>query len=63
MKQLSNQSVDTLVKVLPVLIDNIDMNGKPNKVINAVRIARKVLKQLNKIQTLNTNNHGGSSKI
>lgn len=58
MKELSNQTVETLAKVLPILIDNIDTKNKSNKLINAVRIARKISKQLNK-----TNQNGRSSEI
>ena len=58
MKELSNQTVETLAKVLPILIDNIDTTNKSNKLINAVRIARKISKQLNK-----TNQNGRSSEI
>ena len=49
MRQVANDIVDTLVKKLPIIISGIDLAKADNKTYNAVRIVRKILKKLNRI--------------
>ena len=47
MKQVPNDIVSSLVRLLPVVIEATDTST--NKVYNAVRMTRKIIKRLNKI--------------
>lgn len=48
MKTISNQMYNDIVRIIPVLNENIDLKGKSNKVINAVRISKLIVKHLKK---------------
>ena len=50
MKKVSNKTVEELVRLIPVLSENIDLTGKGTKVINAVRLSKNIVKQLKKIK-------------
>ena len=54
MRNVANDIVDTLIKKLPIVIGSIDLAKADNKTYNAVRITKKILKRLNKIN----NNQG-----
>lgn len=47
MKQVPNDIVSSLVRLLPVVIEATDTST--NKVYNAVRMTRKIIKRLKKI--------------
>ena len=47
MKQVPNDIVSSLVRLLPVVIEATDTST--NKVYNAVRMTRKIIKRLNNI--------------
>ena len=47
MKQVPNDIVSSLVRLLPVVIEATDTST--NKVYNAVRMTRKIVKRLKKI--------------
>jgi len=49
MKTISNQMYNDIIRVLPVLTQNIDLKGKNNKVVNAVRKSKLIVKHLKKI--------------
>ena len=49
MRNVANDIVDTLIKKLPIVIGSIDLAKADNKTYNAVRITKKILKRLNKI--------------
>lgn len=48
MKQVSNKIVEDLIRLIPILADNIEVKGKSTKVINAVRLSKNIVKQLKK---------------
>ena len=48
MRNVPNDIVSSLIRLLPVIIESADTSG--NKVYNAVRQARKILKRLTKIE-------------
>lgn len=47
MKQVPNDIVSSLVRLLPIVIEAADTSN--NKVFNAVRMTRKIVKRLSKI--------------
>lgn len=48
MKEISNQMYNDIIRIIPVLNDNIDLKGKSNKVVNAVRQSKLIVKHLKK---------------
>ena len=48
MRNVPNDIVSSLIRLLPVIIESADTSG--NKVYNAVRQTRKILKRLTKIE-------------
>lgn len=49
MKTVPDYIVKDLLRLLPILIENIDLNGKSTRVQNAVRLVKNILKKLSKI--------------
>lgn len=49
MKTVPDYIVNELIRLLPVLIENIDLEGKSNRVHNAVRLMKIILKKLSKV--------------
>lgn len=47
MRQVPNDIVSSLVRLLPIIIEAADTSN--NKVFNAVRMTRKIVKRLSKI--------------
>jgi len=50
MRNVSNDIVATLIRTLPVLIDNVDTGKGGLRLQNAVRMANKCIKKLKKIE-------------
>ena len=48
MRNVPNDIVSSLVRLLPVIIESTDTSS--NKVYNAVRLTRKILKRLTRIE-------------
>ena len=48
MRDVPNDIVSSLVRLLPVIIESTDTSS--NKVYNAVRLTRKILKRLTRIE-------------
>lgn len=53
MKRIPNQTVSELIRLVPVLIENIPP-GKSTRVDNAVRLTKKII---NKLKTLEDEGH------
>lgn len=59
MRTIPNDIVQTLIRTLPLILDNMDKEAVQNKLRlnNAVRLTKIIVKRLNKIeQEQNTNN-------
>lgn len=50
MKQVPNDIISTLLRCLPVIIENVVIPKGNTRVYNAVRLTRKIIQRLNKIQ-------------
>ena len=50
MKSVPDYIVKDLLRLLPVLIENVDLDGKSTRVQNAVRLVKNIIKRLYKIQ-------------
>lgn len=49
MKTVPDYIVKDLLRLLPILIENIDLAGKSTRVHNAVRLVKNIVKKLSKI--------------
>lgn len=61
MKEVPNDIIETLIRCLPVIIDNVEDNSGSTRLKNAVRLTRKIINRLNKInnnKTLDNGKHG-----
>lgn len=59
MRTIPNDIVQTLIRTLPLILDNMDKEAVQNKLRlnNAVRLTKIIVKRLNKIEKeQNTNN-------
>lgn len=50
MRQVPNDIVATLIRCLPYLLDNVQINCKNTRLINAVRLIKKIIPRLKKIE-------------
>ena len=50
MKSVPDYIVKDLLRLLPVLIENVDLDGKSTRAQNAVRLVKNIIKRLSKIQ-------------
>lgn len=50
MKQLPDYLINDLTRHLHILIENVDTSGKSTRVYNAVRLAKKDLKMLERLK-------------
>lgn len=49
MKSVPDYILKELVRLLPVLIDNIDVDGRNSRLYNAVRLVKILIKKISKI--------------
>lgn len=49
MKIVPDYIVKELIRLLPILIDNIELDGKSTRVQNAVRLVKILVKKLSKL--------------
>lgn len=49
MKSVPDYILKDLVRLLPVLIDNIDVDGRNTRLYNAVRLVKILIKKISKI--------------
>lgn len=49
MKTVPDYIVKDLLRLLPILIDNVDLVGKSTRVQNAVRLVKNIVKKLSKV--------------
>lgn len=49
MKTVPDYIVKDLLRLLPILIENVDLVGKSTRVQNAVRLVKNIVKKLSKI--------------
>lgn len=52
MKQIANNLVTELIRLVPIIIDSVPKKGQSLRVENAIRITKKVLKRLNNLKDL-----------
>ena len=50
MKRIPNWVVADLIRILPVLIDNLQPGKKSTRVMNSVRITKKIIYKLKTLQ-------------
>jgi hypothetical protein len=50
MKSVPDYIVKDLLRLLPVLIENVNLESKSTRVQNAVRLVKNIIKRLSKIQ-------------
>lgn len=52
MKQIANNLVTELIRLVPIIIDSVPKQGQSLRVENAIRITRKILKRLNNLKDI-----------
>lgn len=59
MRAVPNDIVQTLIRSLPIILDNIDKEAERKKLRlnNAVRLTKIIVKRLNKIENEQSNQH------
>lgn len=50
MKVVADYIVKDLIRLLPILIDNVDLKGKSTRIENAVRLVKIIVRKLSKIE-------------
>ena len=50
MRNVPNDIVSTLLRCLPIILDNVDVRHGKTRLVNAVRLVRKVIVKLEKIE-------------
>lgn len=50
MRQVPNDIIVTQIRCLPYLLDNVQINSKNTRLINAVRLIKKIIPRLKKIE-------------
>jgi hypothetical protein len=50
MKRIPNWVVADLIRILPILIDNLQPGNKSTRVMNSVRITKKIIYKLKTLQ-------------
>lgn len=61
MKVVADYIVKDLIRLLPILIDNVDLKGKSTRIENAVRLVKIIVRKLSKIEE-NGREQGNNSK-
>lgn len=59
MRNVPNDIVQTLIRALPVILDNIGKDAERSnlRLCNAVRLTKKIINRLNKIEYEQSNNN------
>lgn len=59
MRAVPNDIVQTLIRTLPIILENIDKEAERKKLRlnNAVRLTKIIVKRLNKIENEQSNQH------
>lgn len=51
MRHVPNDIVSTLIRCLPQILENVQINSGDTRLINAVRLTRRVIPRLKKIES------------
>lgn len=51
MRPVPNDIVSTLIRCLPQILENVQINSRDTRLINAVRLTKRVLPRLKKIES------------